>query len=108
MRRNRSGVIESVNVEEESDEEDQEARDQCQTEEARSRQGETEEQTQVKTKLKIELSTISTVMAVKGQEIMNLTVQGGREVPRQDGVNESKIERTPQQYDVNAKVYLHG
>ena len=43
----------------------------------------------LKTKLKNELSTISTVMDVKGQEMMrirkhvNLTVQGGREVPRQ-------------------------
>ena len=59
----------------------------------------------LKTKLKNELSTISKVMEVKGQEMMrirkhvNLTVQGGREIPRQDGVNESKIERTPQQHD---------
>ena len=59
----------------------------------------------LKTKLKNELSTNSTVMEVKGQEMMgirkhvNLAVQGGREVPRQDGVNESKFERTPQQYD---------
>ena len=60
----------------------------------------------LKTKLKIELSTISTVMEVKGQEIMNLTVQGGREVPRQDGVNVSKIERTPQQYDCECKSVL--
>ena len=66
----------------------------------------------LKTKLKIELSTISTVMEVKGQEMMrirkhvNLTVQGGREVPRQDGVNESKIERTPRQYDCECKSLL--
>ena len=66
----------------------------------------------LKTKLKIELSTISTVMEVKGQEMMrirkhvNLTAQGGREVPRQDGVNESKIERTPQQYDCECKSLL--
>ena len=51
----------------------------------------------LKTKLKNERSTISTVMEVKGLEIIrikkyvNFTVQGGREVPRQDGVNESKI-----------------
>ena len=44
-------------------------------------------------------------MEVKGQEMMRirkhvyLTLQGGREIPRQDGVNESKIVRTPQQYD---------
>ena len=43
----------------------------------------------LKTKLKNGLSTISTAMEVKGQEMMrirkhvNLTVQGGREVPRQ-------------------------
>ena len=48
-------------------------------------------------------------MEVKGQEMMrirkhvNLTVQGGREVPRQ---NESKIERTPQQYDCDCKSVL--
>ena len=39
---------------------------------------------------------------------VNLTVQGGGEVPRQDGVNESKIERTPQQYDCECRVYSHG
>ena len=44
-------------------------------------------------------------MEVKGREMMrirkhvNLTEQGGREIPRLDGVNESKIERTPQQHD---------
>ena len=54
----------------------------------------------LKTKLKNELSNISTVMEVKRQEMVrikrhvNLTVQGAREVLRQDGVNESKIERT--------------
>ena len=59
----------------------------------------------LKTKLKNELSTISKVMEVKGQEMMRirkhvkLTVQGGREIPRQDAVDESKIERTPQQHD---------
>ena len=47
-----------------------------------------------KTKLKNELSTISKVMEVKGQEMMrirkhvNLTVQGGREIPRQDAVKD--------------------
>ena len=66
----------------------------------------------LKTKLKIELSTISTVMEVKGQEMMlirkhlNLIAQEDREVPRQDGVNESKIERTPQQYDCECKSLL--
>ena len=60
----------------------------------------------LKTKLKNELSTISTVMEVKGQEMMrirkqvNLTEQGGRE---EDEVNESKIERAPQQYDVKKR-----
>ena len=44
-------------------------------------------------------------MEVKGQEMMRikkhvyLTIQGGREIPRQDGVDESKIVRTPQQCD---------
>ena len=63
-------------------------------------------------KLKNELSNISTVMEVKSQEMMrikmhvNLTVQGAREVPRQDGVNESKIERTPQQYDCECSSVL--
>ena len=62
----------------------------------------------LKTKLKIELSNISTVMEVRGQVMTriskygSLTVQGGREVPRQDGVNESKIERTPQHHDCGA------
>ena len=48
----------------------------------------------LKTKLKNELSTIAVLMEVKGQEMMrirkhvNLTVQGGREVPRQDAVND--------------------
>ena len=66
----------------------------------------------LKTKLKNELSNISTVMEVKGQEMMrirkhvNLTVQGGRETPRQDGVNESKIERTPQQHDCECESAL--
>ena len=56
----------------------------------------------LKTKLKNELSIISTVMEVKEQEMLrirkyvSLTVQCGREVPRQDGVNESKIVKTPQ------------
>ena len=60
----------------------------------------------LKTKLKNELSTISTVMEVKGQEMMrirkqvNLTEQGGRD---KDEVNESKIERAPQQYDVKKR-----
>ena len=71
----------------------------------------------LKTKLKNELSTISKVMEVKGQEMMrirkhvNLTVQGGREIPRQDAVNESKIERTPQQHDCeceSALAWLRG
>ena len=59
----------------------------------------------LKTKLKNELFNISTVVEVKRQEMMrikmhvNLTVQGAREAPRLDGVNESKKERTPQQYD---------
>ena len=54
-------------------------------------------------------SNISTVMEVKRQEMMrikmhvNFTVQGAREVPRQDGLNESKIERTPQQYDCECR-----
>ena len=66
----------------------------------------------LKTKLKNELSNINTVMEVKGQGMMrirkhvNLTVQGGREVPRQDGVNELKIERTPQQYECECKSVL--
>ena len=100
-----ASAIESVNIEEESDEEDQEACDQCQTEEARSGKERRKSRLKFETKLKIELSTISTVMEVKGQQIMRIkkyvyfTVQGGREIPRQDGVNESKIVRTPQQYD---------
>ena len=66
----------------------------------------------LKTKLKNELSTISKVMEVKGQEMMrirkhaNLTVQGGREIPRQDAVSESKIERTPQQHDCECESAL--
>ena len=66
----------------------------------------------LKTKLKNELSTTSTVWEVKGQEMMrirkhvNLTVQGGREIPRQDAVNESKTERTPQQYDCECECVL--
>ena len=66
----------------------------------------------LKTKLKNELSTISKVMEVKGQEMMrirkhvNHTVQGGREIPRQDAVNESKIERTPQQHDCECESAL--
>ena len=66
----------------------------------------------LKTKLKNELSNISTVMEVKRQEMMrinmhvNLTVQGAREVPRQDGVNESQIERTPHQYDCEGRSVL--
>ena len=66
----------------------------------------------LKTKLKNELSNISKVMEVKRQEMMRLkkhvklTVRGGREVPRQDGVNESKIERTPQQYDCECRSVL--
>ena len=93
-------------------EEDQEVSDQCQTVETRPRQGETEEQTQVGDQVENELSNISTVMEVKSQEMMrikmhvNLTVQGAREVPRQDGVNESKIERTPQQYDCECSSVL--
>ena len=35
-----------------------------------------------------------------------LTVQGAREVPSQDGVNESKIERAPQQYDCECRSVL--
>ena len=94
-----ASVIESVNVEE-----DQEVCDQCRSEEARSRQGR-KSRLKLKNKLRNEHSNISTVMEVKRQEMMrikmhvNLTVQGAREVPRQDGVNESKIERTPQQHD---------
>ena len=70
------------------------------------------ERRKLKTKLKNELSTISKVMEVKGQEMMrirkhvSLTVQGGREVPRQDGVNVSKIERTLQQYDCECESVL--
>ena len=66
----------------------------------------------LKTKLKNELSTISKAMEVKGQEMMrirkygNFTVQGGRETPRQDGVNESKIESTPQQNDCECESVL--
>ena len=66
----------------------------------------------LKTKLKNELSNISTVMEVKRQEMMrikkhvNVTVQRGREIPRQDAVNESKIERTPQQYDCECERVL--
>ena len=65
-----------------------------------------------KTKLKNELSNISTVMEVKRQEMMrikmhdNLTVQRARELPRQDGVNEPRIERTPQQYDCECRSVL--
>ena len=69
----------------------------------------------LKTKLEIELSTISTVMEVMGQEMMrirtyvSLTVQGDRKVPRQDELNKSKIEREHLSSTiVNAKVYSHG
>ena len=63
----------------------------------------------LKTKLEIELSPMSTAMEVMGQEMMRIrkyvsfTVQGGSEVPRQDGVNESKIVRTHQQYDFSCE-----
>ena len=59
------------------------------------RRGQGKERRKSRRKLKNELSTISKVMEVKGQEMMrirkhvNLTVQGGREIPRQDAVNES-------------------
>ena len=62
--------------------------------------------------MKNELSNISKVMEVKSQEMMrikmhvNLTVQGASEVPSQDGENESKIERTPQQYDCECRSVL--
>ena len=109
-----ASVIESENVEEESDEEDQEALDQCQTEEVRSRQGERRKsRRKLKTKLKNEFSTISTMMEVKGLEMMrirkyvNLTVQQKKEVPRQDGVNEKTREHLTSTI-VNAKVYSHG
>ena len=76
------------------------------------RSGQGKEGRKSRRKLKTELSTISKVMEVKGQEMMrirkhvNLTVQGGREIPRQDAVNESKIERTPQQYDCECERVL--
>ena len=105
-----ASVIESEDVEEESDEEDQEARDQPE----RSGQGKEgrKSRRKLKTKLENELSTITVLMEVKGQEMMrirkhvNLAVQGGREIPRQDAVNESKIERTLQQYDCECERVL--
>ena len=66
----------------------------------------------MKIELKNEFSTIIVLKEVKGQEMMrirkhvNLTVQSGRELPRQDAVNESKIERTPQQYDCECERVL--
>ena len=97
-------LIESEDVEEESDD----------VKPKRSGQGKERRKSRrkLKTKLKNELSTNSTVMEVKGQEMMgirkhaNLALQGGREVPKQDGVNESKIERTPQQYDCECESVL--
>ena len=56
--------------------------------------------------------TSAKVMQVKGREMMrirkhvNLTVQVGREIPRLDGVNESKIERTPQQHECKCESAL--
>ena len=70
------------------------------------RSGQGKERRKSRLKLKNELSITSTVMEVKEQEMMrtrkhvNLTVQGGAEKYRdKDEVNESKIVRTPQQYD---------
>ena len=104
-----ASVIESEDVEEESDEEDNvKPKISGQGKEGRK------SRRKLKTKLKNELSTISTVMEVKGQEMMRIrkhvnlkeAVQGGREIPRQDAVNESKIERTLQQYDCECERVL--
>ena len=76
------------------------------------RSGQGKERRKNRRKLKTKFSTISKVMEVKGQEMMrirnhvNLPVQGVRETPRQDGVNESKIERTPQQHDCECESVL--
>ena len=89
-----TSVIESEDVEE-----DQEARDQCQTEEARSKQGETVEQTHVEDQVEDRTFHHQHGDGRQGtgdnanQEVRDLTVQGGREVPSQDGVNETKIEK---------------
>ena len=81
-------------------------------EERRKRQEERKCRRKLKIELKNEFSTITVLMEVKGQEMMrirkhvNLTVQRGREIPRQDAVNESKIERTHQQYDCECERVL--
>ena len=81
-------------------------------EERRKRQEGRKSRRKLKIELKNEFSTITVLMEVQGQEMMrirkhvNLTVQRGREIPRQDAVNESKIERTTQQYDCECERVL--
>ena len=107
-----ASVIESVNVEEESDEEDQEARDQCQTEEARSRQRETEEQIQVEDQVEDRTFHHQHGDGCQGtggnanQEVREPHSTRRQRSTETDGVNESKIERTLQQYECECKSVL--
>ena len=81
-------------------------------EERRKRQEGRKSRRKLKIELKNEFSTIIVLKEVKGQEMMrirkhvNLTVQRGRELPSQDAVIKSKIERTPQQYDCECERVL--